>query len=62
MKYKDITTNIKHHPNTFIVLIECNGVISEHYVIAKSQENAEHKLSMTGWYINSTRNILGKAQ
>lgn len=55
--YEDIISE-ECTPGSHKVCVEQNGIFSEHWVSGDSYEDACKKLVQTGWYINSSRNII----
>ena len=60
MNYNDIKSHNPNHPNSFAIIVECNGEKEVHHILGRSQADAEETLAATGWFQNSVRNIIGK--
>lgn len=56
MTYNDIVTS-QYHTNAYCVDVELHGQITHHWVLSASYDDAVNKLTRTGWFINSARNI-----
>jgi hypothetical protein len=57
MTYEDISTT-RTDVNGYKVKVEHNGKVSTHYILGASKQDAVRRLCSTGWYINSSRNIV----
>jgi hypothetical protein len=58
MTYNDIKSNNPLSPNNQEITIEHNGEITKHNIIGNTKKQAESLLMKTGWYLNSSRNII----